>query len=101
MLSQQAADDMSTTFDNVMTGLEKFKAYVERIEVRVQAPMRRETRAIAVKTLARMLEFFAAATKLLRKNCAGSCAIETILRSSSGHTNVVSRAIRARDRHQE
>ena len=77
MLFQQAADDMSTTFDSVVTGLEKFKAYVERIEVRVQAPMRLETRAIAIKTLARMLEFFAAATQLLRKSRAGSCALIT------------------------
>ncbi|VDB84609.1 unnamed protein product [Peniophora sp. CBMAI 1063] len=64
----KAADDASTTFDNVLKSLDGFRAYVQRMEIRVNAPMRQETRMIAIKTLAQMLRTLAIATKMIRKN---------------------------------
>ena len=67
----QAADSVSTTFDDPGKLLERLGPYVKRLEVRVQAPMNSNARDIAIRALVEMLKAFAVATKMLRKNRAG------------------------------
>ncbi|VDB91475.1 unnamed protein product [Peniophora sp. CBMAI 1063] len=67
----KAADRVSATFDDMEQLFERLQVYIERLEVRIKAPLRDQAKTIAVKALAEMLKAFAIATKMMRQNRLG------------------------------
>lgn len=65
---------MSATFNDLEELLKRFTVYVERLHLRVRAPLGREAKMVAVKALVEMLKAFALATKMLRMNRFGQFA---------------------------
>lgn len=83
----QAADRVGTTFDDLKKLLERLGTYVERLQARVQVPMRSGARVVAVKALVEILKALALATKMLRKNRIGMRPVGPSLTSTINHDN--------------
>ncbi|KZV66768.1 hypothetical protein PENSPDRAFT_688711 [Peniophora sp. CONT] len=63
----EAANRVSTVFDDLEELLESFVAYIERLRVRVRAPFSQDAGIVAVKALVQMLKAFALATNMMRQ----------------------------------
>ena len=66
-LQWQAADRVSGIFDDLEKLLKHLKVFVERLQVRVSAPMRDGSRRIAVKALVEVLKAFELATRAMTR----------------------------------
>ncbi|VDC04756.1 unnamed protein product [Peniophora sp. CBMAI 1063] len=59
---------VSARFDALVSLFEKFDSFLERLDVRLNAPFESASRALAVKTLAKMVRTLAYATQMMRQN---------------------------------
>ncbi|KZV68169.1 hypothetical protein PENSPDRAFT_653411 [Peniophora sp. CONT] len=59
---------MSARFDALVVLLEKFGSFLERLDIRVNAPLEPVSRSLIVKTLVEMLRTLAYATRMMRQN---------------------------------
>ncbi|VDC07217.1 unnamed protein product [Peniophora sp. CBMAI 1063] len=64
----QATQGVSDRFDAVILLLQKFEAYMTRLDVRLQAPLVQATRSHTVKILIEMLGAFAIAIDMMRRH---------------------------------
>ncbi|VDC02444.1 unnamed protein product [Peniophora sp. CBMAI 1063] len=63
----KAADRVSATYENLEKLFERFRVYIERLQVRIRVPLKSQSSEIAVRALVEMLKAFELATKMLRK----------------------------------
>ncbi|VDB86444.1 unnamed protein product [Peniophora sp. CBMAI 1063] len=66
-----AADRVSTSYDQLQKLLERLRAYVERLQVRLQVPLKSESRKVAVKALVEVLKALALVTHMLQRGRIG------------------------------
>ncbi|VDC03064.1 unnamed protein product [Peniophora sp. CBMAI 1063] len=86
----QAADCVSAMYDDLQKLLDGLEAYVTRLKVRVQAPMREETRQIAVKGLIEVLKTLELATKVVREGRARRF-VKALLSKANGVQSALAR----------
>ncbi|KZV68791.1 hypothetical protein PENSPDRAFT_504967 [Peniophora sp. CONT] len=84
----KAADSVRAAYDDLEKLFERLEAYVKRLQVRLQAPMRSGAREVAVTSLVEMLKALALATKMVRRN-----RVELFLRALFTRSSEVRAAI--------
>ena len=64
----QTVQGVSARFDALIALFERFQSFLERLDIRVKAPLEPASRTVAVKTLVEMIRTLAYATQMMRHN---------------------------------
>lgn len=72
----QAAERVSTSYDHLVKLFGGLHAYVERLQVRLEVPVRQEAANIAVKGLIEMLKALELATRMVQRGRIRECPLD-------------------------